>query len=54
MLATATDVDAVRQIVHAERPDGGVLELPYDDLIVGIGVQQSYFGHDEFASYAPA
>ncbi|WP_343240749.1 MULTISPECIES: NAD(P)/FAD-dependent oxidoreductase [unclassified Streptomyces] len=51
--ATAIDVDVAGRIVHAQRPDGGVLELPYDDLIVGIGVRQSYFGHDEFAPYAP-
>ncbi|MFD7790407.1 NAD(P)/FAD-dependent oxidoreductase [Streptomyces sp. NPDC059759] len=51
--ATATDVDAARRIVHAQESDGAALELPYDDLIVGIGVRQSYFGHDEFAPYAP-
>ncbi|MEU8793743.1 NAD(P)/FAD-dependent oxidoreductase [Streptomyces sp. NPDC048643] len=51
--ATATDVDVARQVVHAQPTDGDALELPYDDLIVGIGVRQSYFGHDEFAPYAP-
>lgn len=51
--ATATDVDVARRVVHVRRPDGGGLELPYDDLIVGIGVRQSYFGHDEFAPHAP-
>ena len=29
------------------------IEFPYDDLIVAAGVQQSYFGHDEFAAFAP-
>lgn len=52
LLATATDVDAGRRIVRAEGPDGGTLDLPYDDLIVGVGVRQSYFGHDEFAAHA--
>ena len=28
-------------------------ELPYDSLIVAAGAAQSYFGHDEFARYAP-
>ncbi|MFJ8743734.1 NAD(P)/FAD-dependent oxidoreductase [Embleya sp. NPDC127516] len=51
--ATATDVDVTRRVVHVERPDGRTLELPYDELIVGIGVRQSYFGHDEFAAHAP-
>ncbi|MER6522674.1 NAD(P)/FAD-dependent oxidoreductase [Streptomyces sp. NPDC060334] len=51
--ATADDVDVGRRVVRATRPDGAVLELPYDDLIVGVGVRQSYFGHDEFAPFAP-
>ena len=29
------------------------MEIPYDSLIVAAGVTQSYFGHDEFALYAP-
>ena len=28
-------------------------ELPYDSLIVAAGAAQSYFGHSEFARYAP-
>ena len=32
---------------------GGEIELPYDDLIVAAGVRQSYFGHDEYARWAP-
>ena len=53
VLAEATDVDAGARLVHARRPDGGAVELPYDDLIVGVGMRQSYFGHDEFAAHAP-
>ncbi|MEY9848016.1 NADH dehydrogenase [Streptacidiphilus sp. BW17] len=53
LLATATDVDVTGRVVHAVRPDGSSLTVPYDDLIVGVGVQQSYFGHDEFAEHAP-
>ncbi|MEW2395760.1 NAD(P)/FAD-dependent oxidoreductase [Streptomyces sp. NPDC046862] len=53
LLAEATDVDAEARLVHARRPDGGALELPYDDLIVAVGMRQSYFGHDEFAVHAP-
>ena len=51
--ATATDVDVAGRVVHAQTPEGSELELPYDDLVVGVGVRQSYFGHDEFAPYAP-
>jgi NADH dehydrogenase len=29
------------------------LEIPYDSLIVAAGANQSYFGHDEFALFAP-
>ncbi|HVM58409.1 MAG TPA: NAD(P)/FAD-dependent oxidoreductase [Gaiellaceae bacterium] len=48
---TAIDLDARR--VTALRPGGGELTLPYDSLVVGAGVGQSYFGHDEFAEFAP-
>ncbi|MYS86591.1 NAD(P)/FAD-dependent oxidoreductase [Embleya scabrispora] len=53
LLAEATDVDVDARVVHARRPDGGAVELPYDDLIVGVGMRQSYFGHNEFAAHAP-
>jgi NADH:ubiquinone reductase (H+-translocating) len=52
-LADVADFDVQRQIVKAVRPNGEPVELPYDDLIVAAGVQQSYFGHDEFAQFAP-
>ena len=46
--------DLERRVVHANRPPGGEhVELPYDSLIVAAGAGQSYFGHDEFALYAP-
>ena len=32
---------------------GVPLTLPYDSLVVAAGVGQSYFGHDEFAQWAP-
>jgi NADH:ubiquinone reductase (H+-translocating) len=53
VLAEATDVDAGARLVHARRPDGGALVLPYDELILAVGMRQSYFGHDEFAAHAP-
>jgi NADH dehydrogenase len=46
--------DLERRVVHAVRPPTGErLELSYDTLIVAAGAGQSYFGHDEFALYAP-
>ncbi|MCM2410786.1 NAD(P)/FAD-dependent oxidoreductase [Streptomyces sp. RKAG290] len=53
LLADATDVDVTSRLVHAGRPGGGTVVLPYDDLIVAVGMRQSYFGHDEFAAHAP-
>ncbi len=51
--ANVVDVDAAGRQVIAERPLGERIAIPYDDLIVAAGVQQSYFGHDEFAKVAP-
>ena len=53
-LAEVTDFDLDRRIVHATSAAHlQRLELPYDSLIVAAGVNQSYFGHDELARYAP-
>jgi NADH:ubiquinone reductase (H+-translocating) len=53
LLAEVTDIDSQRKRVIMIRPGGEQIELPYDDLIVAAGVQQSYFGRDEFAEFAP-
>jgi NADH dehydrogenase len=53
VLAEVTGIDAGRRQVQAMRPGGQTTEFGYDHLIVAAGVQQSYFGHDEFARYAP-
>ena len=53
VLAEVTGIDAGRRAVLAVRPGGQNIEFGYDYLIVAAGVQQSYFGHDEFAQYAP-
>jgi NADH dehydrogenase len=53
-LAEVTGFDLDRRVVHAV--SAGRLhdvELPYDSLIVAAGVNQSYFGHDELARFAP-
>jgi NADH dehydrogenase len=52
-LAEVVDVDPAAHHVVARRPGGTCIELPYDDLVVAVGVEQSYFGHDEFAQWAP-
>ena len=52
-LAEVEGIDAAQRKVVAHRPGGAPLELPYDELIVAAGVQQSYFGHDEYAESVP-
>ena len=53
VLAEVSGFDVDRKVVKAVRPTGQAVEFPYDDLIVAAGVEQSYFGHDEFAKFAP-
>jgi NADH dehydrogenase len=52
-LAEVTGFDLEQRVVHASRLPGENLDIPYDSLIVAGGSGQSYFGHDEFALYAP-
>jgi NADH:quinone reductase (non-electrogenic) len=52
--ADVTGFDLERRVVHATDPiHVGPREIPYDSLIVAAGANQSYFGHDELARYAP-
>ncbi len=51
--AEVVDVDALDRHIVARLPGGERVELPYDELVVAAGVRQSYFGHDEFARWAP-
>ena len=53
LMAEVRDFDTGGRRVLARRPDGDDVFLPYDHLIVAGGVHQSYFGHDEFAQWAP-
>ena len=53
LLGEAQTIDPSTQRVVASRPDGSSFELSYDYLVVAVGMRQSYFGHDEFAQYAP-
>jgi NADH dehydrogenase len=52
-MAKVTGVDAVERKVRCVRPLGDEFDLAYDHLIVAAGVEQSYFGHDEYAAWAP-
>jgi NADH dehydrogenase len=52
-LAEVTGFDLKARHVSAVQPGGRKVTLSYDSLIVAAGVGQSYFGHDEFAKWAP-
>jgi NADH:ubiquinone reductase (H+-translocating) len=53
LLADAQDLDLDRRLVGARAPDGRLLELPYDSLVVAAGATHSYFGKDQLAEFAP-
>ncbi|MET0457483.1 MAG: NAD(P)/FAD-dependent oxidoreductase [Mycobacterium sp.] len=53
LLGEAIDLDPTARRVVARRPDESTFTLDYDILVVAAGMQQSYFGHDEFAKWAP-
>ena len=51
-LAEVTGFDLDRRVVHMISSASSLWKYP-NSLIVAAGVTQSYFGHDEFALYAP-
>jgi NADH:quinone reductase (non-electrogenic) len=51
-LAQVTDFDLEQRTVHAVRPLGTAITLPYDSLIVAAGATTSYFGRDELARHS--
>jgi NADH dehydrogenase len=52
-LVDVTGFDLEAKTVTAVRALGPELTIPYDSLIVAAGATGSYFGHDEFAQFAP-
>ncbi len=52
-MAEVTGVDPERRQVLVSAPDRGETTVAYDYLVLATGVTQSYFGHDEFARFAP-
>ncbi len=53
VLAEVLHLDLDGRVVHALAPDGRKLVLPYDTLVVAAGCADAYFGHDEWAVFAP-
>src|SRR4051794_17716127 len=52
LLGDVTSIDVDARIVTSTAPERTTV-TPYDSLIVAAGSGQSYFGHDEFAEFAP-
>ena len=52
LLGDVVDIDLTARTVTSQILENNTV-LPYDSLIVATGSAQSYFGHDEFAAYAP-
>jgi NADH dehydrogenase len=53
LLAEVTAVDVASHTIEATSPGVGVRKISFDYLVVATGMRPSYFGHDEFARYAP-
>src|SRR6266404_6147562 len=53
ILGTVTGVDSDRRCVFVDSVDREGVALEYDYLILATGASHSYFGHDEFARFAP-
>ena len=53
MLGEVTGIDLSSRLVEVSCPGAGMRKIEFDYLVIATGVQPSYFGHDEFARYAP-
>jgi NADH dehydrogenase len=53
LLAEVTAVDVASRTIEAASPGAGVHKIAFDYLVVATGMRPNYFGHDEFAQYAP-
>ena len=53
MLGSVTGVDAASKQVIVDAGDKVGLKIDYDYLILATGAKHTYFGHDEFAAFAP-
>src|SRR5215510_1984327 len=53
VMGEVVGVDKDKKVVFVNSPDRDRAEVRYDYLIVATGATHSYFGHQEFAQYAP-
>jgi NADH dehydrogenase len=53
ILGEVTGLDKNNKCVFVDGADRSRVPISYDFLVLATGVTHSYFGHDEFATYAP-
>jgi NADH:ubiquinone reductase (H+-translocating) len=53
VLGEVTGIDKDAKCVYASNEDRRDVPVYYDILVIAMGVTHSYFGHDEFAEFAP-
>jgi len=53
LLAEVTNIDIASRTIEASPPGVNTLRIVFDYLVVATGMRPSYFGHDEYARYAP-
>src|SRR5215472_14954044 len=53
LLAEVTGLDVASRTIEASTLGAGVRKIAFDYLVVATGMRPSYFGHDEFARFAP-
>ncbi|HTF62112.1 MAG TPA: FAD-dependent oxidoreductase, partial [Edaphobacter sp.] len=53
MLGNVTGIDSATRHVIVDAGDKKELQVAYDYLVLATGATHNYFGHDEFAHFAP-
>jgi NADH dehydrogenase len=53
VLAEVSGVNLTSRTIDASCPELGIRKIRFDFLVVATGMRPSYFGHDDFAQYAP-
>src|SRR6202162_3199751 len=53
LLAEVVGIDLTSRYVDVEYSNIGTKKINFDYLVIAAGTQSSYFGHNEFAKYAP-
>lgn len=54
MLGEATSVDFEARTISVDCPGFDKANLQFDYLVIAAGMRPSYFGHDEYSTYAPS